>query len=132
MKIHHICIQTNNYDESLNFYINILNFELVKETKDFNNRDYNSWLNLNGFMIELQTAKKLEKLISMNKESEGIVHFCLYSETFDNDFNKIENNSLATFKLKNGNKIYNIKKNRLFKLIAPEGTIIEIRDTEKI
>ena len=68
----------------------------------------------------------------MNKESEGIVHFCLYSETFDNDFNKIENNSLATFKLKNGNKIYKIEKNRLFKLIAPEGTIIEIRDAEKI
>lgn len=57
MKIHHICIQTNTYEESKKFYMDILGFELVKETPNFHERDYNTWLDLNGFMIELQTGK---------------------------------------------------------------------------
>ena len=38
--IHHVCIQTNSYEESLDFYTRILGFEIVQETKNFHNRDY--------------------------------------------------------------------------------------------
>lgn len=130
MKIHHVCIQTNCYKESLKFYQDILNFKLEIETTNFSNRAYNSWLDLNGFMIELQTGKDSIQLNKVNINSEGLVHFCLYSESFDKDYKKILNNKLSVFKEKNGNKIYNIENNRLFKLIAPEGTIIEVRDSE--
>ena len=44
--IHHICIQTENYKESLDFYTRILGFEIVKESKNFHNREYNTWLKL--------------------------------------------------------------------------------------
>lgn len=132
MNIHHICIQTNNYRESVDFYTKVLGFELKEETKDFHGRYYNSWLDLNGFMIELQTGKKPTQLNAADNESEGIAHFCLYSKTFDEDFNKIDANPLSTFKIKNGSKIYSVGENKLFKLIAPEGTIIEIRDRESI
>ncbi len=30
MKIHHICIQTNTYEESKKFYMYILGFKLIK------------------------------------------------------------------------------------------------------
>ena len=55
--IHHVCIQTENYTESLNFYKNILGFETIKETKNFHGREFNTWLKLGNFMIELQTPK---------------------------------------------------------------------------
>ena len=126
MKIHHICIQTNTYEESKKFYMDILGFKLVKETPDFHGRDYNSWLDLNGFMIELQTGKDI--LSKYNKESEGIVHFALYEDNIDNFVAKIKDNKEIKFKKKDGKIIYQVENSKLVKLIAPEGTIVEIRD----
>ena len=34
-KIHHVCIQTNSYEDSLRFYLDILEFQIIKETPDF-------------------------------------------------------------------------------------------------
>ena len=36
--IHHVCIQTENYKESLDFYNKILGFEIIKESKNFHKR----------------------------------------------------------------------------------------------
>lgn len=58
MYLHHICITTPFYKESLEFYTSILDMVVICETKDFHNRDYNTWLKGNGIMIELQTGKK--------------------------------------------------------------------------
>lgn len=96
MKIHHICIQTNTYEESKKFYIDILGFKLVKETPNFHGRDYNTWLDLNGFMIELQTGKNT--LVQYNKESEGIVHFALYEDNIDNFVAKIKDDKKLSLK----------------------------------
>ena len=126
MKIHHICIQTNTYEESKKFYMDILGFKLVKETPDFHARDYNTWLDLNGFMIELQTGKNT--LVQYNKESEGIVHFALYEDNIDNFVAKIKDDKEIKFKKKDGKIIYQVENSKLVKLIAPEGTIVEIRD----
>ncbi len=126
MKIHHICIQTNTYEESKKFYMDILGFELVKETPNFHERDYNTWLDLNGFMIELQTGKNT--LVQYNKESEGIVHFALYEDNIDNFVAKIKDDKEIEFKKKDGKIIYQVENSKLVKLIAPEGTIVEIRD----
>lgn len=38
-KIHHICIQTETYEESINFYTKILGFEIVNESKNFHTRE---------------------------------------------------------------------------------------------
>lgn len=132
MYINHICIQTNHYDESLRFYMEVFGFKMLNETPNFNNRAFNTWIELNGFMIELQTGKYNSSLSNFDDESEGIVHFCLYSKDFDADFDRINNNKSYKFKEKNGNQIYTVGNSRLFKLIAPEGTIIEVRDSESI
>lgn len=125
MKIHHICIQTNTYEESKKFYMDILGFKLVKETPNFHGRDYNTWLDLNGFMIELQTGKNI--LDKYNKESEGIVHFALYEDDIDEFVSKIKDNKEIKFKKKDGKIIYQVENSKLVKLIAPEGTIVEIK-----
>lgn len=125
MKIHHICIQTNTYEESKKFYMDILGFKLIKETPNFHGRDYNTWLDLNGFMIELQTGKNI--LDKYNKESEGIVHFALYEDDIDEFVSKIKDNKEIKFKKKDGKIIYQVENSKLVKLIAPEGTIVEIK-----
>ena len=130
MKIHHICIQTNCYEESKKFYMEVLGFELVKETMDFHGRDYNTWLDLNGFMIELQTGK--EPLGKYNKDVEGIVHFAFYEENIEKFVANINDTKNIEFKKKEENIIYQVENSKLVKLIAPEGTIVEIRDSEKL
>ena len=124
--IHHICIQTNHYERSKQFYLN-LGFELYKETPGFHTRSYNSWLRLGDFYIELQTAKKGSSLQPFNKESESIVHFCLYVENLNEEVARMEALNIP-FQLKNGQSVYFVESGYLAKIIAPEGTIIELRD----
>ena len=77
-------------------------------------------------MIELQTGKST--LDKYNKEAEGITHFALYEENIDEFVNKIKDKENIKFKEKNGEIIYQVENSKLVKLIAPEGTIVEIRD----
>lgn len=126
--MHHVCIQTESYRESLEFYTKILGFEIVQETKNFHNRDFNTWLKLGEFMIELQTGKKEEKLNNWNESNEGIVHLCFLVENVQEEFYRIRELGYNKFKIKNGETIYKVENGYLFKIKAPEGTEIEIRD----
>ncbi|MDR3598625.1 VOC family protein [Clostridium sp.] len=130
--MHHVCIQTSNYKESLEFYTKVLGFEIVQETKNFHNRDYNTWLRLGTFMIELQTNKKEDNLIKWNKLNEGIVHMCFLVDDVKEEFNRIKGLGYDNFRVKNGEVIYKVEDSFLFKIKAPEGTEIEMRDKNEI
>lgn len=129
--VHHICIQTNNYQKSLDFYIKALGFELVQESPQFHTRDYNSWLKLADFYIELQTGKADENLITISTNMEGIAHLCLWVEDLAAEVLFIKQLGYE-FKLKNGHEIYRVENGNLCKLVAPEGTIIELRDNRGV
>lgn len=130
--IHHICIQTSEYEQSLNFYMKYLGFQLIKETAGFHGRAFNTWIELNGFMIELQTAKKDEVLQEYSSNREGIVHFCLFVEDLEKEYEKLIELGCDSFKKKNGEDIYVVEGGKLLKITAPEGTIIELRDTVEL
>lgn len=130
--MHHTCIQTSNYKESLEFYTKILGFEIVQETKNFHSRDYNTWLKLGTFMIELQTNKKDDTFIKYNKLSEGIVHMCFLVDDVKEEFDRIKSLGYSNFEIKNGEVIYIVEGNSLLKMKAPEGTVIEMRDKNEI
>lgn len=127
--IHHVCIQTEKYEESLAFYRDIMEFEVVKETVGFHGRDFNTWLKLDDFMIELQTAKKENTLNKWSSLNEGIVHMSFLVEDIEAEYKRIIELGYNKFKVKNGVVIYYVEGGRLFKIKAPEGTEIEIRDT---
>lgn len=127
--IHHVCIQTEKYQESLKFYIEILKFELVKETTDFRKRDFNTWLRSGQFMIELQTGKNRDKLNSWSSLNQGIVHMSFLVDSVQEEFDRIKKLGYTYFKIKNGREIYKVGDGYIFKIKAPEGTEIEIRDT---
>lgn len=123
--VHHICIQTNDYAQSLAFYQQI-GFCLVEETPNFHGRAYNSWLRLQEFYIELQTGKG--SLIQQEiRESTGIVHFCLWVPDLP-QFIQRSGLSEAVFIPKNGHIIYQVAGGALCKARAPEGTIVEFRE----
>ncbi|MBF4691992.1 VOC family protein [Fusibacter ferrireducens] len=127
MKMHHICIQTDCYEASKQFYMTILGFKLIQETPNFHMRAFNSWLELSGVMIELQTHKIGEALSDYNKNSKGIVHFALSTEDIDSEYHRIKKLGFDRFQKKEGQDIYEVKGGKLFKIKAPEGTIVEIR-----
>lgn len=128
--VHHVCIQTECYKESLEFYTKILGFEIVKETKNFHNREYNTWLKLGDFMIELQTNKSGDDLNSWSPLNEGIVHICFMSSDVKEEYLRIRRMGYTNFKNKNGEDVYKVEDGYLFKVKAPEGTEIEIRDLQ--
>lgn len=130
--VHHICIQTDCYRESVDFYKDILEFSLVKESSDFHKRAFNSWLRLGAFMIELQTNKSDEVLVEFDRHSKGIVHFCLMTDDIDLEYSRIKASGFDNFKKKSGQDIYQVEGGKLFKILAPEGTIIEFRDSSEI
>lgn len=129
--VHHICIQTNQYNESLSFYRDVLGFELINESPNFHGRHYNSWLRLGSFCIELQTGKIGETLRGADSNTEGIVHLCLWVEDLIQEAQKVKQLGY-NFILKNNQEIYEVENGRLCKLVAPEGTIIELRDNQGI
>lgn len=127
--IHHVCIQTSKYQESLEFYTKILGFELLKETPNFHERDFNTWLQLESFMIELQTPKTGTRLNNWSSLNEGLVHMCFLVDSVQEEYDRIKKLGYTNFKIKNGQEIYKVEDGYLFKIKAPEGTEIEIRDT---
>lgn len=129
---HHICIQTNDYTASKAFYMDMLGFELEKETANFHGRDFNTWLRLGTFRIELQTPKAGEHFEPFNKESCGIPHFCLLVDSVEREYQVLIDKGFDNFILKQGNALYQVYDSLLIKLQAPEGTIIELRDLESL
>ena len=126
-QIHHLCIQTTDYSASKAFYEQ-LGFELVQESPDFHTRAFNSWLKLGDFYIELQTNKVDETLTPYTKHTAGPVHFALYVDDLQAEVARLEQLGMP-FLPKHGGNIYFVVDGHLSKLKAPEGTIIELRDT---
>lgn len=126
--LHHLCIQTDRYEESVKFYCDILGFEIIKESPNFHGRFYNSWLQQGDMRIELQTNRPEEELINFNGSNKGIIHFCLLVDDIYAEYSRIKALGFNNFKAKNGGDVYTVENGKLMKLIAPEGTIVEIRD----
>ena len=130
--IHHICIQTATYPESLRFYTEVLGFELVKQTQGFHGRLDSCWLRGGGIMIELQTAKEGTALHPWSSLNAGPVHFALLVKDVQLAYEELNRRGDLRFKVKNGQELYKVEGSYLFKLRAPEGTEIEVRDSADI
>lgn len=128
--VHHVCIQTENYEASLDFYTRILGFEVVSETTNFHGREYNTWLKLGNFMIELQTPKEGDNFNKWSSLNSGPVHIAFMVDNVEQEYEKIKSLGYNDFKLKDGKVVYKVLGESLFKIKAPEGTEIEMRDTE--
>lgn len=130
--MHHICIQTEKYLESLDFYTRILGFEIANETTNFHGRDFNTWMKLGDFMIELQTPKKGDKFNEWSSLNAGPIHIAFMVDNVEQEYERIKCLGYNNFKVKNGQVVYQVLGESLLKIKAPEGTEIEMRDTEVV
>lgn len=124
---HHICIQTNCYQESVDFYVRGFGFSVVKETPDFHSREYNTWLRLGEFFIELQTPKRGEVLQKWSSMNSGPVHLAFTVDDVHQEYERLRSMGFTDFKIKDGREVYEVEDGYLFKIKAPEGTEIEVR-----
>ena len=130
--LHHVCIQTDRYLESLDFYTRIIGFEIVKESKGFHGRDFNTWLKFGSFMLEMQTPKRGEAFIPWSRLQSGPVHLAFGVADVEAEYERISALGYKSFKLKDGAAVYEVCGRKLLKVKAPEGTEIELRDSEEI
>lgn len=132
LAFHHICIQSSTYKESLAFYTDILGFELIKEDPYIAKRAIKAWLKWDSFYIELSTPKCSKPFTDYNYLSHGVTHLAFQVEDATLAYDEVIAKGYDHFKSKHGQSIYSIKGGHQFKLIAPEGTEIEIRDSSML
>ncbi len=129
---HHVCIQTSKYRESFDFYVDLLGCKLVKESKGFHSRDFNTWLKLGNILIELQTPKKGTEFKEWSNCNSGPVHIAVVVSNVREAYDFIKGKGYTRFKIKNGKEYYEVNGSPLFKVKAPEGTEIEVRENTEI
>jgi glyoxylase I family protein len=128
--LHHICIQTDVYAESLAFYRDTLGFKVVLENKNFRGRNFNAWLERDGFRIELQTGKNGASMNQWSADNQGPVHIAFVVDNAAEEYKALKDSGFSSFKKDtSGTELYVVKNISLFKMRAPEGTEIEIRDS---
>lgn len=130
MVFHHVCILTDCYEASREFYLSVFEGSVIKENKGFHGREYNSWLTLGDIKLELQTPKETDNVKESSLERKGVVHIAFYTDDIESEYTRLKKMGIDTFLKKNGADIYTVMGEKLMKLQAPEGTIIEIRDTD--
>ncbi|WBW96105.1 VOC family protein [Oceanirhabdus sp. W0125-5] len=130
--LHHFCIQTSCYDDTIDFYTKVLGFELVKEDIYVPKRIKRGWLKYNELLFEILPPKCSSPYGEYEKLNQGIPHFSFIVENAHEELEEFKNRGFTNFKKKHGKIIYRIKGGYQFKLVAPEGTEIEIRDSEML
>jgi len=126
--IHHICIETDRYNESLDFYCSLLGFSIIEETKNFHGREFNTWIKKESIIIELQTPKTGEAVGSSQLKQTGIVHVCFIVDNLAAAVDMLLNKGFTSFRKKDDKVMYKVKDGYLSKITAPEGTVIELRE----
>jgi len=126
--IHHICIETDRYSDSIDFYCSILGFSIIEETKNFHGREFNTWIKKENIIIELQTPKSGEPVSANSSGHTGIVHVCFIVDNLHEAIGKLVGKGFNSFRKKGDDIIYRVKGGSLAKITAPEGTVIELRE----
>jgi len=126
MSFHHVCIETNTYTESICFYQKLFAFDIIEESKGFHGREYNTWLKNGDIIIELQTPKADHSKINYQLGTIGIMHICFVVNNLDEEIKRIKELGFNIFK--DGKEKYEICGKYITKIVAPEGTVIELRE----
>ena len=147
LRFHHACIETADYAATIDFYVRVLGFTVEQETPGFHGRAYNSWLRSGDIRLEVQTPKVGNEsalaevcppadatlpVAAPAAAATGLRHLCFVVDDLDAVLRRMETGGWARFAEKGGKRIYEVEGGRLLKVIAPEGTIIELREGEGI
>lgn len=130
MLFHHVCILTDTYEESLMFYKTIFSGCVIRENRNFHGRDFNTWISAANIKIELQTPKRGIEIRENNTMHKGVVHIAFLIDDVAIEYQRLSELGISSFIPKHGKDIYTVNGEKLMKLTAPEGTLIEFRETD--
>ena len=91
--IHHVCIETDDYEKSIYFYTKILEFTIIEDMNNFHGRLHNTWIKNNEIIIELQTPKNNQHIIG----NIGLVHVCFVVDNLHEYISLLENKGFMDF-----------------------------------
>jgi len=96
MKVHHIAITVNNLEESVNFYTQVLGFEIAKKFSRKDMGAYATFVKLDDFQIELWQFQNMKKNFnSLNDiKVRGIRHIAFEVDNLKETISKLADKGL--------------------------------------
>jgi glyoxylase I family protein len=91
-KIHHVCIQTSNFDKAFDFYTKALGLEIIKPPFDYKGERRITWLNAGSIVIELNGLRKgtEEQGQSYSSFGFGPSHISFVVDNLENTIKRLE------------------------------------------
>jgi len=92
-----MALLVSDYDEAIEFYIQVLNFKLIEDTKL---DDEKRWVlvspnNKGGTNLLLAKAQKEEEKAAVGNQSGGRVFLFLYTENFEKEYQNLLSNNVT-------------------------------------
>ncbi len=92
-KINHVAIIVSNYKKSKEFYVNILGFEVIRESYRENRESYKLDLRISDSTIELFSFKNPQKRVT-NPEACGLRHIAFEVNDIDEAISYLKDNNI--------------------------------------
>lgn len=129
-QIHSIAVQTACFEKAFDFYANILGLRVIRDPFRFGARTL-TWLDGDGILIELFSAKEGEDIESYSGKMSGVNHIAFVVDDLD-----------AVMEVMNAHKIRIVKgpmvprsgdprQPRILFVEGPDGASIQFRESEK-
>lgn len=96
--IHHVALQTADFEKSFHFYAKILGLQVVKEPFDFKGKRTLAWLDAGGIMIELYSVKNGKEPQPYDDRRVGADHIAFEVENLDSILPYLRQNNVKVLR----------------------------------
>ncbi len=98
INIHHVALQTADFEKAFHFYATILGLQVVKKPFVFKETRTMAWLDAGGVMIELYTVKIGKEPQPYDSRSVGTDHIAFEVENLDSFLTYIRQHNVKVLK----------------------------------
>jgi glyoxylase I family protein len=125
--IHHVAVQTEDFDKAFDFYTELLGLQVIKKRFDYKKRTL-AWLDGGGIMIELFSIKSDETPQPYDDRHVGTVHIAFEVQDIDTIIAHLVKHDVKIIKPPFLPKTNDPYQPRVAFIEGPDGEEIEIRE----